>query len=65
MRFFSGYTSQFANIDNRAAFARWRAGLPGRAWQEVSLPNLGKAEWSLFDARPELAPRAAGVTSGQ
>src|SRR5712692_9997484 len=62
--FLLGYSSRFADIDNRAAFARWQTGLPGRAWQDLSLPHLGKAEWYLFGARPELAPHDAGVTSG-
>ncbi|HEU4367134.1 MAG TPA: hypothetical protein VFV05_02765 [Methylomirabilota bacterium] len=50
-----GYTSRFADIDNRAAFARWRTELPSLAWQESPLPHLGKAEWYLFGARPGLA----------
>lgn len=47
-----GYTAQFREIDNRAAFGRWRRDLPGLAWQELALPHLGKAEWYLFGARP-------------
>ncbi len=49
--FLLGYTSLFADIDNRAVFASWRTGLPDHTWHELPLPHLGKAEFYLFGAR--------------
>jgi hypothetical protein len=59
--FLLGYTARFADIDNRAAFDRWRHGLPELAWKELALPHLGKAEWYLFGSPSSLRPRDVSV----
>lgn len=52
--FLLGYTARFGDIDNRAAFAEWRAALPHLVWHDLPLPHMGKAEWYLFGARPPI-----------
>jgi hypothetical protein len=59
--FLLGYTTRFADIDNRVAFERWQHGLPGLAWKELALPHLGKAEWHLFGYAPSLRPSASVI----